>query len=428
MGFGLGDLASVAAGPMGILGQQALGATNSDFRGTGANLFNPVTAGQLTGAQTGVEDTLAQQQAFVNALKAQGGIQNQSDVYSQLQGIAAGTGPNPAQAMLSNATGQNVANQASLMASQRGAGANPGMIARLAAQQGANIQQQAVGQGAALQANQSLNAIGQAGGIAGQQVQNQANAVGANAQLSQNAQQNLLNAQSQFNNAQVGNQSNLNNVNAGMESGNAQRKTDLIGGLLKGAGSAAAMAEGGIVPPPRQSHAYADGGAISNAGRIMSNAPSNQSPLAQFSDSGPSIPGSRPIDPDWSNIHAQPSAKGTSRVDDVGTSHTVGGGQMSMMSRGGAVPAKVSPGERYLPPSEVAKVAKGEKAPMKAGEKIKGDAKVKGAKDSYANDTVSKTLQSGGIVLPRSVTQAKDAPKRAAEFVAQILAKQGLKK
>lgn len=94
-------------------------------------------------------------------------------------------------------------------------------------------------------------------------------------------------------------------------------------------------------------------------------------------------------------------------------------------ARGGPVRALVSPGERYLNPSEVEKVAKGKKDPMKAGEKIPGKAKVKGAKNSYANDTIPKTLEEGGLVLPRSVTQSKHPHWEAHKFISAIMAKNG---
>jgi len=105
------------------------------------------------------------------------------------------------------------------------------------------------------------------------------------------------------------------------------------------------------------------------------------------------------------------------------------GGLMSMVpgvgkvfgaAHGGQVPAMVSPGEVYLPPSEVESVKDGANA-ISSGRKISGKAKVKG--DSIKNDTVSTTLEAGGIVLPRSVTQAKDAPAAAAKFVAAVLAR-----
>jgi hypothetical protein len=132
------------------------------------------------------------------------GIQNQADVYNRLTQVAEGNGPNPALAQLNNATGQNVSNQAALMAGQRGAATNVGLIARQNALQGAQIQQQAAGQGAALQANQQMNAIGQMGGLASQQVGQQAGAVNSYNQFAQGEQANILNSIAAQNNAAVG--------------------------------------------------------------------------------------------------------------------------------------------------------------------------------------------------------------------------------
>jgi hypothetical protein len=94
------------------------------------------------------------------------------------------------------------------------------------------------------------------------------------------------------------------------------------------------------------------------------------------------------------------------------------------MAQGGKVPALVSPGEKYLDPKDVQKVARGAN-PMKVAETIPGKPVVGGAKNSYANDTVEKNLDEGGVVLPRSVTQSKDADSKARAFVAAILAKKG---
>jgi hypothetical protein len=86
----------------------------------------------------------------------------------------------------------------------------------------------------------------------------------------------------------------------------------------------------------------------------------------------------------------------------------------------------VSPDEVYLPPSKVKEVAHKGANPMKVGEHIPGKAKVPG--DSLKNDTVPKLLDEGGIVIPRHITQGADAPKKAADFVRAIQAKQGLKR
>lgn len=154
------------------------GLNNSSAAMAGQGRFNQGLANANgIGAQTAA---LGQQQGFNNQLAAANGIGTQGSAISGLQNLAAqqqgtanqyqnianGTGPNPAQAMLNQQTGQNVANQAALMAGQRGAGANVGLMARQAAQQGANTQQQAVGQGATMQANQQIAGLQ---GLAAQQ-------------------------------------------------------------------------------------------------------------------------------------------------------------------------------------------------------------------------------------------------------------------
>jgi hypothetical protein len=91
-------------------------------------------------------------------------------------------------------------------------------------------------------------------------------------------------------------------------------------------------------------------------------------------------------------------------------------------AKGGRVPALVSPGEIYLSPKAVQQVRNGAD-PMHVGEKIPGKPKVGGAKNSYANDIVSKDLQAGGIVVPRSETKSKHPEKNSKDFVSKVMAK-----
>ena len=220
--------------------------------GGGPDINNPTTPEQFQQAYAQVQQAQQQQQQLLAALQGQGGIQNQSNVYGQFQDVAAGNGPNPAMAMLNNTTGTNVANQAALMAGQRGAGANVGLMARQAANQGANIQQQAAGQGAALQANQSLNALGAAGNIANNQVANQMGQTNSVASGAQNLQNSLFNA------------------NAGVNSANVAAQGDknkMYGGLASGIGAALAMADGGQVPSSAVGH-YMRGMMMQSGGRV----------------------------------------------------------------------------------------------------------------------------------------------------------------
>lgn len=202
--------------------------------GGGSSVQNPSNVAQANQNFNDVQAGIGQSQSFLNALQGLNGIQNQGNVFNQLQNVANGQGPNPAQAMLNNTTGQNVAQQAALMGSQRGVSSNPGLLARQAAQQGSQIQQQAAGQGAALQAQQSLGALGQLGGLASQQVQQQQNALGQYNAATQGARGQTLNS--------IGGQ----NTNATTTSNNAGQ--NILGGVAGALGSVVGLAEGGQVP------------------------------------------------------------------------------------------------------------------------------------------------------------------------------------
>lgn len=275
---------------MGFMGS-VLGTTNRggdqggaglNFNADGTQTQNPVTSDQATDAYNQTQTGLSQQQNFLSALQAQNGISNQNSVFgqqqalaNQLQGVANGTGPNPAMAQLNQSTGQNIAAQSAMMASQRGAGANVGLMARQAAQQGAATQQAAVGQGASMQAQQSLNAMGQLqsqqanmGNMANTQVANQAGALSNYNQFAQGEQGNLLNAIAQQNNQAVQMQSSINSANSNVSAGVAGQQNKMgqsmlgmpaigaSGGEVKqgqiGNNPPARMAEGGAAIQPTQ--------------------------------------------------------------------------------------------------------------------------------------------------------------------------------
>lgn len=272
---------TAAAGVKGLVSGGGGGGGGLPDPSTG--FFRPVNQSQLNAGYQKAASSVDDQKELVKALSAQGGIQNQSQVYNQLQDIAAGNGPNPAQAQLANATGANVANQAALMASQRGTAANTGLIARQAATQGGNLQQQAAGQGAALQAQQSQNAIGQAGNLAsqqvGQQLQGQSNANTAALGL----QGNVLNAQAQYNSAVTGNQNNSNSNNTQLQMQQNAQNAQQAGNLLNAAGTIAGKLGTSSPAAPQVNQGgggvantmtpYAHGGEVSgprsNAGRMM---------------------------------------------------------------------------------------------------------------------------------------------------------------
>ncbi len=505
---GLGSGLKGGGGPLGGLLGTAGGAGGTGYaKPQQAKILQPTTSEEAQNAQTGVNNSLGSSDALLAALQAQKGVQNQSTVYdqgqllgkqinsvngtgaeagamgqqrglagnlgnangvgiqtgavgglqnvlsqqqgtaNQLQGIANGTGPNPAQAALNQSTGQNIANQAALMAGQRGAGANVGLMARQAAQQGAATQQQAVGQGATMQAQQELGAInaltgqqqamgatntniagigsgltaaqqaainaqyGQGAGVVGQ-MQNQqgmnagiannmvGNQIGAS---NQNVQQNLANTGQQYgviqgvNNANVAAQGNVNTANAGLA---GQRQSDqggLVGGLMQGAGQIGAKYIGGKLFDTTATNAATDGklvgaeeggGAAAGAGGIAGEAGGDAvgDTAEGIAEAGATAARGGMVGPASSFVqHVHKSRS-------VPMAH---GGMTRDFRDGGGVKAS-SPDEK---------------------------AKKKG--NSYSNDRIPAVLSEGEVVIPRSIMQSKDPARSAADFVSKVLAKRG---
>lgn len=425
------------------------GASGSGFAAPqNANIQSPVTQAQLTGAQAGTTgaqgqagNAYASQQALLQALQGQQGLGNQQQIYNQLQGIASGTGPNPAQAQLAQNTQANVSNQAALMAGQRGAAANAGLIARQAAQQGAATQQQAVGQAATLQAQQALGALGQAGNLAttqaGQQIaQTNANTAAAQNQqgLNQAQQANLLGAQTQQNAQQVAMQSNVNNANAGLANTVMQGQQGVIGGLMQGAGTAVKGllgAEGGQVPMMADGgDPGASSGAQSQFGRFLSGVG------GAMEDGMAQTPGAKALQKGSSSLFSGLTkgltGSGGSAGASLGDSGALGGSSGVAMpgaatllaAKGGRVPVVLSPGERRVPPEKAEAIASGQES-VHTCPKVPGTPKVKG--NSYSNDTYKTTERPGTIIVPNEELQKKDSESAAAKFVAATLAKKKVK-
>lgn len=354
---------------------------------------------------------LAQQQQFANAMNpnALQAAQSQQGLLQQLQDGANGQGPNPALNQLNQTTGQNVANQAALMASQRGASANPGLIARQAAMQGSNAQQQAVGQAATMQAQQQQGYMQQ---LAAQQAQ-----IVGQGQNSLNSAQNGAN---QIYGTASGLQSNINQGNAALANQNMQGQQGLIGGALNAAGSLVGFADGGQVPVEYNATPIAQVAAPAAASAESNPIYKGMSSFGKYLSLG-----GQQSDTDAKNGYAMADKVLGAPGSNPQTILPAGNFEGVLAAKGGKVPAMVSPGERYLKPHDVEKVKRGAN-PMEVGEKIPGKPKVGGAKNSYANDTVSKTLDEGGLVLPRSVTQSKHPHWAALNFVKAHLAKGGI--
>lgn len=404
-------------GSIGGLIGTAGGAAGSGFSGPeGASIVNPTNAGQISSAYTGVQNSQQAQQNLVAALQGQNGLGNQSQVFNQLQGtagqyqnIANGTGPNPAQAALNQATGQNVANQAALMAGQRGAGSNVGLMARQVAQQGAATQQQAVGQGATMQAQQQLaglqglaNTQSQLGSMANTQAGQQIGQTNANAAAQQAEQAALINAQLGVNNSNVGMQSNINNVNGQLANTTMQGQQGLIGGVMNSIGGGLG-AEGGDVE---------DGNDAGSVSAGDTNNPTSPDTSGDFDTSKAGVsPGNTPNDstPSFgSDAGASALAKGfgsfgglkdiTSLMGAAGSSGGGGGGGggimslAAMMAKGGAVQRMVNGGEiadeptidaAPVAPAPSMQPAAGSSVASKFGKFLKGG--VKGSKPQAAN-------------------------------------------
>ncbi len=492
--------------------------------GAQANTAAQAAAGNGLGNQA---TAFGAQQALANQLGNAGGLQAQQAALQGFQGIANGTGPNVAQAQLNQATGANVANQAAMMAGQRGANQNVGMLARQAAQQGAATQQQAAGQAATLQAQQQQAALGQMAGIgqgltgaqaaqqtamantaqaqannqlaaqaamagtAATQAGQQAQAIQGLNTAAQGNQGQILQSIGAQNTANVGMQSNINNANEGLANTQLQGQQATTGGLLNAAGAGvsalaplalAALAEGGTVSEdvPKGQGPWDN---PSEAASTTATAPTIASPTIQAPTTatttgaksyiGKFLKGALPGQNSQGQGQAQPAQQnpndsmnwgnpganalykslssmgsmfGSSGPSSAPAPQAVAGGPMDAgapntgpiqplqndptapsetmnAAKGGKVPALLSPGEKYLSPKEAKEVAKGEKSPEKAGKTVPGKPKVPGAKNSYANDTVPAKLEEGGIVIPRSITQGKDAEKRAIAFVRATIAK-----
>lgn len=344
--------------------------------GTGFATPSGTNEGQIQNAYNQSQNSLSSQNALLQALQAQNGLGNQNQVYNQLQGVVNGTGPNPAQAMLNQSTGQNVANQAALMAGQRGAGANPGLIARQAAQQGANLQQQAAGQGATMQAQQSLNALNQVGGLANTMAANQIGQQNANVASQQN-EQNILQGANTASNAVQGQ---LANTKVGQQGG-------LLGGVMNGIGGITGL--------------FAGGGEVNNGSAFGPQsmfaqaliAPQTVVPTFAQADSSALFGQNR------KKKEAINPMEGAQNIAPVGFSDPMPTNMMNA-AKGGNVGDK-----------------------LKQGGHVPGKAQVKG--DSYKNDTINAKLSPGEVVIPKSVMESKDPVRGSAEFVRAIMAKKG---
>ncbi len=426
-GAGGGQGGTGIAGPELAPVQQAV--TNKEMnkaeRGVNYNLQGQTNLLEALERQGGFNKQRAvydNQEALMQALNQANGVGTQNAAIQGLQNtagmygnIASGQGPNPAMAMLNQQTGANIANQAALMAGQRGAGANAGLLARQASQQGGALQQNAVGQGATMQANQQLNALqglantqqafgniggAQVGQLQGQQAAaaNQANQLAGQqiAQTNQNMQAALgqqgqmQNALGAYNSANVANQGNVNSSNAGAAQSRMGHQGQVLGGIMNGGGAAMGLAMGGEVD---------------DAALAVENPP-----LSAFGQAlaGPQTTSQVGIDPALSVAKYQAPAKSAAAPAESQTMVAADAGTLSQAA-----------------PTMTPTFTAAEGGLAESGGHVKAKAptqKAVASGDDYANDKIPAKLSEGEIVLPRSVTMSEDPIAAAGEFVRKTLA------
>lgn len=428
------------------------------------------TPEQLAQAAQQSQSSLGAQSEFVNALRNQGGIQNQSAAFNSLVGLqgqqqwlanqlqdeSLGGGPNPAAAQLAQNTGQNVQQQAALMNSMRGGGGNVGLMAGQAAQQGGAIQQQAAGQAAIMRANQQLaaqqqmamqqqamgNTIGNQGNLATQQVGQFNNALGTQNQMAQN-RENMLLGSAQAQNAQnVALRSNMNSANAGIAGQNAGFQAGLVNNGISGLagifGKSGSGGGGGGSGGGSSTNSMPDTG--TGSGRDSSNTPMAHGGVVGYAGGG-AVPssilgqysqgfeGTRGINPNegLQNVQLNMPQPTNSGGGGGGLGGLIGGGIGAIGGLLGSIGGKKGTDQGSLGTNPDANSTTSDSGSgmgtsvggggyggtnESKGGKIKGKAKVKG--DSEKNDTVPAKLSPGEIVIPRSHV---NDPKKIAEFL-----------
>jgi len=382
---------------------ESLGVNNT-FRAGDPNITRQDLLPQISQARQSQADVYGQQQALANALLAQ----------------SQGQGPDPAQAMLNQATGQNVSNQAALMAGARGANANPALIAKLAAQQGAAAQQASIGQGAGLQAQYQI-AVQDA--LAKQQ-----QAMANQALQQESLRQGALAAE---NTALTAGSLGAQQINANVAGQNATTRGTVAGGILSGIASVGSMLASGM-------------GGMYEGGEVPHMADGGLMGIANYA-----TPGVMAV-PTWVNPMQEnaalkagvadimnPKRPGAGQPTALGGPQAGGAADSFEMFKGkgtdpGMAPSSIGPGaiDSFEGVGQGMMFAShGGQAPVvmdaRAGAKVPGRAQVQG--DHIKNDTQPAVLSPGEIVIPRSIAQHENAPELAAKFVEE-LKKNGSKK
>lgn len=378
-GAGGGGLAGAVAAPNGFVAQ------TPDINRFGYN--TPLTQGQNSWntGQGDLGNVFGQQLNLANG--AGQTLGNQQNLYGQQQGLAQallaqsqGQGPNPAQLQFQQNADQNLRQQAGAINSIKGL--NPALAAKMISEQGAQAGQQNAQNSGILQAEQQLAAQGQLGNqynALDQNLMGQNNTLANQGNLYAGAGNTAGNITSQggsmFANAAGAN----NNQNTGINDAslgaqklnedvakqNAAAKNALAMGALGGIGAAGMqMANPFLSGLMGGAGGAAGAGAAGGAAAPIVTAGESIAPIAAVAAHGGQIGG----DVDTRQIDTRA----------MSLAH-------ALMAMGGQVPG----------------------APRFAG-------------DNPKNDVVPTVLSKGEVVLPNSVTQAADAPQKAAEFVEKL--------
>lgn len=322
------------------------------------------------------------QEVLQNELLKQGQLYNQQqDLANILQQQMQGGGPNPAQTQYQQNVQQNVANAQGLIASQRGL--NAGLATKLGSNVAAKANQEAAAESALQQQRQQLAATGALGALYGQ----------------------MQNAGLQQQGLYTGQNLGAMQTNAALAAANQQAARELIGGAINGGAAAVtgmAKAHGGMIK------GYDQGGEIGSmdesdpmvasdvmgARQIPGDITDGSNGLGMKSFAGRYLAGM------GKSMGSMQLPSATPGLTNIG--YLTGGNMMAQKAHGGAIHN------------------------FKPGGKVPGQAKVSG--DSAKNDTVPAMVSPGEIVIPRSVAMSSDAPKKAAAFVAAVMAREGMKK
>jgi hypothetical protein len=272
-----------------------------------------------------------------------------------------------------------------------GKGPNPA-LAQLANTTGQNMAGQAAlmaGQrGTAGNAGLMARQIAQQGAGIQQQASGQAAALGAQQQLA--AQQALMQQQAQM----AGQQQNQQNIN---QQAAAQNQQGLFGQVNQQNQNALSQAQ--MVNQANQANAQRGasmaGGLLGGLGSALTSGVMGG--IGSMFSGAPSV---SPANMSMDAYSAQPESMAQMRGQQ-GFAH---GGQVGPQSRVGQYFSGLT---------------------MQSGGHVPGKAQVAG--DSSKNDTVPAMLSPGEIVIPRTIAQGPNAPQKAAEFVAAVMRKNGLK-